>query len=77
MKGVKKERMCCPVGFSEEFIAVFLVNVSQTETENDKILKFSNFQSFYAFFVKVSTDFVNWNVFKGQQGKSWLSSSLL
>ena len=34
------------------------------------------FQSFYAFFVKLLTDFVNWKVLKGQQGNSWLSSSL-
>ena len=31
-----KEKMGCPVGFSEEFIAVFLVKVSQIETETDK-----------------------------------------
>ena len=38
--------------------------------------KFSNFQSFYAIFVKFSTDFVNWNVEKSQQGTNLLSSSL-
>ena len=31
---------------------------------------FFNFRSFYAFFVKVSTDFVDLNVLKGQQGKT-------
>ena len=30
--------------------------------------KFSKFQSFYAIFVKFSTDFVDWNVGKSQQG---------
>ena len=38
--------------------------------------KFSNFQSFYAIFVKFSTDFVDWNVEKSQQGTNLLSSSL-
>ena len=40
--------------------------MSQIDTENDK--KISNFQCFHAFFVEVSTDFVHWNVLKGQQG---------
>ena len=52
--------------------------MSQTNTENDlKNPKFFNFQNFYAFVVKFSTDFVDWNVLKGQQGRKWLSSSLL
>ena len=38
--------------------------------------KFSKFQSFYAIFVKFSTDFVDWNVGKSQQGTNLLSSSL-
>ena len=38
--------------------------------------KFSNFQSFYAIFVKFSTDFVDWNVEKSQQGTNLLSSGL-
>ena len=38
--------------------------------------KFSKFQSFYAIFVKFSTDFVDWNVEKSQQGTNLLSSSL-
>ena len=42
--------MCCPVGFLEEFIAVFEVTISQIDTENmTKNPKFSNFQRFYAF----------------------------
>ena len=32
---------------------------------------FSNFES-YAIFVKISTDFVDWIVEKGQQGKSFV-----
>ena len=38
--------------------------------------KFSKFQSFYAIFVKFSTDFVDWNVEKSQQGTNLLCSSL-
>ena len=64
----------CPVGFSEEIIAVFHMKKSQIDTENDKIPKIFNFQKVYAFSPKFSTDFVDWNVKKGQQGKSVLSS---
>ena len=32
------------------------------ETENDKKPKIFHFQSFYGFFVKVLTDFVDYNV---------------
>ena len=49
---------------------------SQIDTKNDKTPKFSIFQCFYAFFVKLLTNMVNWKVLKGQQGKSWLLSSL-
>ena len=42
--------MCCPVGFSEEFIAVFWVEMSQIDTEKDK--KFSNFKDFMRFLEK-------------------------
>ena len=42
-------------------------------TKNPKL---SKFQSFYAIFVKFSTDFVDWKVKKGQQGTSLLSSML-
>ena len=43
---------------------------------NRKWQKTSKFQSFYASFVKFSTDFVDWNVEKSQQGTNLLSSSL-
>ena len=46
----------CPVGFSEEIIAVFQFKKSQTDTENDKNHKIFHF---YAFFVKFVTDFVD------------------
>ena len=48
----------------------------QIETEITKNPKVSNFQSFNAIFVKFSTDFVDWNVEKSQQGTNLLSSSL-
>ena len=36
------------------------------DTENDKILKFSQFQRFNAIFSKFPKDFVDWNIEKGQ-----------
>ena len=69
--------MCCPKGFSEEFISFFLLKMSQINTKNDKKRKFLNFQCFYAFFVEVSTDSVDWKVLRVQQrGTGWLSSIL-
>ena len=60
----------CPVGFSEEVIAVFNWKKSRIDTENDKNPKIFQFsQSVYAFFPKFLTDFVDWNVEKGQQKK--------
>ena len=50
--------------------------MSQIDTVNDKTPKNSIFQRFYAFFVKLSTDFVDSKVLKGQQGKGWLYSIL-
>ena len=41
-----------------------------------KNANFPIFKVFYAFFVKFSTDFVDWNVEKSQQGTNLLSSSL-
>ena len=38
--------------------------------------KFSNFQSFYAIFVKISTDFVDWNFENAHQSKNLLYSSV-
>ena len=58
------------IGFSEEVNSVFQLKMFQIDTENGKkYIYFFNFQGFYAFFVKVSTDFVDWNVLKVQQGK--------
>ena len=50
LKRVDKEKMCCPEGLFEEFIAVFQVKVIQIDTENDKIPKFSKFQRLYTIF---------------------------
>ena len=44
--------MCCPVGFSEEFIAIFQVKMSQIDTKNDKKPKVLQFLSIYAFLLK-------------------------
>ena len=66
--------MCCPPGFLEEFFALSQVTMSQIGTRNDKNTKCSIFRTFYFSFQKFSTDFVNWNVEKGQQGKIVLSS---
>ena len=68
--------MCCLLGFSEEFVAVFVVKLSHFDTENDKEPKIFQYRRFYAFFVKVSTDFVDWNVLKTQQGNDCLSNRL-
>ena len=37
------------------------MKIFQIDTENDKNPKFSDFQSFYAFFDKVPTVFLFWN----------------
>ena len=63
----------CPVGLSGEIIAVFQTKKSQIDTEKDKTHK--SFQSF-CFFIKVSTGFADWNILRGQQGESGLSSRL-
>ena len=31
-----KKKMCCPVGFSKQFIAVYSVILSQIDTDNNK-----------------------------------------
>ena len=78
LKMVIKVRICCRVVFFEEIIAVFKLKTSQIGTEiYKKNTKTSNFQCFYAVFVKFMKDFVDWNVKKGQQGNNLLSSSLL
>ena len=38
LKRSKKEKMCRLVGFSEKFIAVFSVKMSQIDTEKSKIV---------------------------------------
>ena len=68
--------MCCPVRFSEELIAIFLVKLSQIDTENDKNPKVFQFSLSVSFFSKSPTDIVNWNVEEGQQRKNVLSKFL-
>ena len=43
--------------------------MSQIDTENYEKLKIFHFLKFLLFFVRALTDFVDWNVLKGQQGK--------
>ena len=50
--------------------------MSQIDTENDKKPKIFQI-SYFMHFLLVSTDFLDWNVLNGQQGKGWLSSSFL
>ena len=64
----------CPVGFSEEIMAIFQIKKPQIDTENEINLKSFHFLQF---FVKFLTDFVDSNALRGQRGKGWLSSSLL
>ena len=74
---VNKERMCCRVGFSEEFTAVFHVKISQIDTENDKNPKKTpSFQRFYVLFPQFSTNFDNCNFETCRQRKNVLSSML-
>ena len=74
--GVNAEWVGCLVVFSEEVIAFFWMKMSQIDTEKEKNNKIYQFSKCSCIFVKVSTAFVDWNVLKGQQEKSWLSSSL-
>ena len=66
LEKVNNVEMCYPVGYSEEFIAVFLVKMSLIKTKNDEKQKlFPILNVFFAFSVKISTDFVDWNVLRG------------
>ena len=56
----------CPVGFSEEMMAVFQKKKFQIDTGNDKKLKIFQFSKFLCIFVRVSRDFLDWNVLQGQ-----------
>ena len=66
LEKVNNVEMCYPVGYFEEFIAVFLVKMSLIKTKNDEKQKlFPILNVFFAFSVKISTDFVDWNVLRG------------
>ena len=53
LKRVNKKRMCCSVGFFEEFIAVSLVKMSQINTENNKKpMNFSIFKVLMHFWLR-------------------------
>ena len=49
-KRVNKERMCRPVDFSEEFVAVFIVKMSHIDTENGKNIKIFQFSKILCIF---------------------------
>ena len=48
----KKKKMCCPVGFSEEFVVVFLLKKSQIDTKMTKTQNFPNFKVFMHFLLE-------------------------
>ena len=58
-----------PEVFIEERIPMFQLKMSQIDTENDKKPKSFQFSKISCIFSKFLTDFVNWNVEMGQQGK--------
>ena len=77
LKTIIKVSICCAVVFIEKIIAVFMLkNFSNWHWNRQKNPKFSNFQYFYAGFVKFMTDFVDRKGTKGQQGTSLLFSRL-
>ena len=76
LKTLNMALVCRPVGLSEEIIAVFEMKKSQIDTENDKNPISFLFSKVLCNFSKFSTDFVNFNVEKGQQRKKGLSSLL-
>ena len=67
LKTFNKAQTRCPIVFYEEINAVFFKR--KILLKMTKITNFPDFQSFYATFVKFSTDFVDWYVEKGIQGK--------
>ena len=60
----------------EEFIAFLERKYFKLTPKFTKIPKVSNFKDFLQFFRRFSTDFVGWNVEKGQQKTNVLSSRL-
>ena len=60
--------MCCPVGFFEDYNAVFHWKyLKLTPKPTNRIFQFSKILCIFVSF-EVPADFVYWNVFKGQQG---------
>ena len=68
-KGSTMKKLVRPVVFNEEITAMFCLKMSQIDTENDKNPKSFQFSKISCIFSNFLTDFVNWNVEKGQQGK--------
>ena len=63
------KKLVRPVVFNENIIAIFWLKMSQIDTENDKNHQNFQFSKISCIFSKFLTDFANWNVEKGQQGK--------
>ena len=63
------KKLVRPVVFNEDIIAIFWLKMSQIDTEKDKNPKNFQFSKISCIFSKLLTDFANWNVEKGQQGK--------
>ena len=68
-KGSTMKKLVRPVVFNEEITGMFCLKMSQIDTENDKNPKSFQFSKISCIFSKFLTDFVNWNVEKGPQGK--------
>ena len=56
--------------FGKDNCRVLTEKKSQIDTESDKNPEILKFQRFYAIFPQFLTDFVDWNIEKGQQGKN-------
>ena len=68
-EGSTMKKLVRPVVFNEDIIAIFRLKMSQIDTENDKNPKNFQFSKISCIFSKFLTDFANWNVEKGKQGK--------
>ena len=68
-EGSTMKKLVRPVVFNEDIIAIFWLKMSQIDTENDKNPKNFQFSKISCNFSKFLSNFANWNVEKGQQGK--------
>ena len=74
-KGVNKEKICCPVGFSEELIDVFKLTIfSNWHQKRQKTQNFQTFKVFMQLLSNLWQTSVDWNNEQGQPGTNCLSS---